>query len=264
MSSRVKALFYALFAILIGVLAYWFGVASFLGQRTEASLLDASAFTADPPAPLSLVSTTTVIIAFIVIVIVSLWAHGIARAVAFSLYGGLALVASQLLKENWLERPQLFELEAVNTFPSGHMTVFSVIAAGAIWALPKGARSIVAVLAGGLMAIVAWQLLEYGWHRPSDLIGAQALVLLAFALAAWIGPRRSKRDSNPLGRFMSAFAKLVSITMTISGVVLIIGGLVLVFAASSVNSDELMLNAGEIVLIGVSVLTARTLARLCP
>jgi len=73
-------------------------------------------------------------------------------------------------------RPELLDLDAQNTFPSGHMAVFAVLVAALLWAVPRTARAVLAVLGAGLLGVVSWQLLEFGWHRPSDLLGAQALV----------------------------------------------------------------------------------------
>lgn len=263
MISRKRALLYATFSALLGALAYWLGVGSFLGQRAEASVLEASAFNANPPAPLSLVSVTSTLIALGIIALIALWAHGVLRSVIVLLSAALALVGSQLLKENWLERPQLFEFDAANTFPSGHMTVFAVVGASLIWAVPKVARAGVTVVVALLMATVSWQLLEYGWHRPSDVIGAQALVLVLFALASAFTPRRAQTNRRQ-SRVMSAFAKISSWSMIVLGMFLVLCGIAMVFFASGLRSGELMLNGGEVSLIGLSFLSARTLWRLSP
>lgn len=264
MPIRLRALLYALFALLVGGLAYFLGVGSFLGQRAEASVLDASAFEPDPAGPLRLVTTPNVLIALGIIGIIALWVHGILRTVSILGVSALAIIASQLLKERWLDRPQLLEFDAANTFPSGHMTVYAVLVGALIWALPAGARWLVMPISALLLCVVSWQLLEYGWHRPSDLLGALALALFAFAVAAWIGPRASKRSRRRSGAAVSAATRIVSIVLTIAGVALVLGSLVLAAVAASSHSDALMLNSGEIALFGASVLTVRTLTRLCP
>lgn len=264
MTSRTRALLYAVFALMVGGAAYFLGVGSFLGQKAEASVLDASAFVADPEGPLRLVTPTNLIIALIVIGLIALWAHGLSRAISILVASSFAIVASQILKERWLERPELLELDADNTFPSGHMTVYTVVLGALIWALPRGARSIIMLAATVILGIVSWQLLEYGWHRPSDLIGAQALALFAFGVASWIGPRKSRRQMGPTGAIFSAANRLVSIILTIVGIALILGSVVLIAIASATRSDVLLLNSGEIALMGVGALTVRTLAKLSP
>lgn len=260
--SRTRAMLYAVFAAVVGALAFWLGVGSTLGQKAEASVLDASAFTTNPPAPLGLVSTLSVSITFIVLVVIALIVHGFGRAVTIFFFGAAAILASQFLKESLLERPQFLELDEINTFPSGHMTIFGVLSGALIWAAPKSTRWLFSLISTVVLAIVAWQLLEFGWHRPSDLIGAQALVVLAYALASWIGFRKSRR-AEPSAVF-GAVNKFTSIALTLTGIIVVLGGFALVGVAASTHSDQLMLNAGEIVLVGVSVLTTRTLARLAP
>ncbi|MFC7765322.1 phosphatase PAP2 family protein [Leucobacter soli] len=138
--GRGKALLYALFALGVGVVSYVIGVQSGIGQLAEQSVLGASEFTFDPPAPLSLVSTWSVGAALLVILLVAWRYRGFGRALWIVLFGGAAILASQLLKQEWLIRPSLLDFEADNTFPSGHMTVFAVVVGGAIWALPAASR----------------------------------------------------------------------------------------------------------------------------
>lgn len=264
MTSRTRALLYAVFALVVGGAAYVLGVGSFLGQRAEASVLGASAFEEDPEGPLRFVTPMNVMIALVAIGLIALWVYGIARTMSILVASSLAILASQVLKERWLERPQLFEIDAVNTFPSGHMTVFAVLVGAIIWALPHWARSIAMLCSAVLLGIVSWQLLEFGWHRPSDLIGAQALAILTFALASWLGPRGSRRRVRQPGMVFTAFNRVVSIVLTISGIALVLGALVLVAIALASRSDELLLNSGEIALLGVGALTVRTLATLSP
>ncbi len=261
MTTRLRALIYALLALLVGVLAYLLGVGSFLGQRAEASVLDASAFEADPAGPLQLVTTTTVLIALAVIGIIALWVHGIARALSVTAVSALAILASQVLKDRWLERPQLFELDAANTFPSGHMTVYAVLVAALIWAVPASARGIVMLAGSVVLGIVAWQLLEYGWHRPSDLLGSLALAVLASSIVAMIAPHRTRSRSS--GRGLRGYSRIVSIVLTLAGIAVLLGACALLAYAAVTRSDSLMLNGGEIALIGASLLSVRTFAATC-
>jgi hypothetical protein len=242
----------------VGGLSYAFGVGSWLGQRAEESVLDASDFTFEPPAPLSLVSVSSVLIAFVVVAVLAWCFHGFGRALWFAVFGAAAIVTSQLLKQQLLIRPGLLEFDAPNTFPSGHMTVFVVIAGGLVWALPASARGVAAVFAAVLVGTAAWQLLEYGWHRPSDLLGAQALGVLAFALAAALRLPSRRRVRAPRSGPLS-LTKVLGVMLTVTGVALIAGGLILVFFAARFGSDPLMLSASEIAVVGASALTARAL-----
>lgn len=262
MTTRLRALIYALLALLVGGLAYLLGVGSFLGQRAEEKVLDASVFDANPAGPLQLVSSVNVLIALIAIALIALWVHGIARALIVAAVSGLAILASQILKDAWLGRPELIDFDVANTFPSGHMTVYAVVVGALLWAVPARARG--AVMLGGsvLLGVVSWQLLEYGWHRPSDLIGAQALAVLALAIAALASPLRTRAPQRKPG--LSGYSRIVSIGLTIAGIVLIVGSLGLLAYAASSRSDALMLASGEIAMVGVGLLSVRTMANLCP
>lgn len=264
MITRTRALFWSVVSLGIGALAYFLAVGSTVGQNTENSLLDASDFTVNPPAPLNLVSNMTVFGALALVSIIALWVHGIGRLLSVLFASGIALVSSQVLKESWLERPELVDFVTPNSFPSGHMTVFSVISAGLIWALPGRYRVLSAALAAVLLSTVSWQLLEFGWHRPSDVIGAQALTVCTFSLVSWIGPRGSKQAATTANTGRDGLNRMFGIILTLIGIVTVFGGLALIAASNSLSNDSLMLNAWETLLVGVSILSARTLAKVCP
>lgn len=260
--SRGKALIYALIALAAGAASFLVGVGSLLGQRAEASVLGASAFNAHPPAPLSLVSIPAITVAFFVIGAIAWRVHGVVGALRVVLFAGLAIVASQLLKQELLPRPGLFEIDAENTFPSGHMTVFTVVVAGCIWAFPAGGRGVVAVLGAVLLGTASWQLLEFGWHRPSDVIGALALGLLAFALAALLRPRQGSSRFRLPGRGAAILTRVLGALLTISGFALVAAALVMLLLAGWFTSDQLILAASEVGVIGASALTSRALMAL--
>lgn len=260
--GRGRALLYAAAAVAVGWGSYAVGVGSWLGQRAEASVLGASAFTADPPAPLSLVSVPAMAIALAVLGLLAWHFHGLGRALWIVLFGAAAILVSQLLKQELLVRPELFEFDAPNTFPSGHMTLFTVLAAALIWAFPAGARGVTGVAGAVLTGTVAWQLLEYGWHRPSDVLGAQALGVLAFALAAVLrlpARRRIGRGARPAS---AAMTRILGAMLTVAGIALVLGGILLIFFAVRIGSDSLLLAASEIAVVGTSALTSRALMTL--
>lgn len=254
--SRGKALLVALIAVLVGVVSYAVGVGSLLGQRAEASVLDASEFTMDPPGPLALVSPLTVAIALLVLTVLTWLVHNFGRALWLLIFSAAAIALSQVLKQQLLERPDLFDIDAPNTFPSGHMTVFAVLSGGLVWASSARWRWFTALIGAAVMGVVAWQLLEYGWHRPSDIVGAQALAVLALALAAAL--RLNPGTTTLQAGASAAVATLItSVTLLIAGAALVIGGIALAVLAASQTSDELMLAGGQIALVGLSCLAAR-------
>lgn len=258
--SRGRALTYAMLALIFGGLSYAVGVGSLLGQRAEASVLEAASFTYDPPAPLSLVSIPAIAIALLVLGGIAFWAHGVARALAVVLIPAVGIVASQLLKQQVLERPGLFELDAENTFPSGHMTVFAVLGGALIWSMPRALQPLAALVATVGIGVSAWQLLEYGWHRPSDLVGGLALAVLVFALAALVRGRRSTPRVS--SAFVTGSNRVLGIAITVAGITLLAGGLLLTAVAGWFASSQLMLSGAQVAMIGASALTARALLAL--
>ncbi|QZY52016.1 phosphatase PAP2 family protein [Leucobacter tenebrionis] len=249
--GRRRALWFAMFWIAVGVGAYVLGVQLELGQRAEDTALDAAEFTYSPPPPLNLVSIPAVAIALGVVAVIALLSHGIRRAIVVTVIPVLAIVASQLLKQVWLTRPQLFDLDVPNTFPSGHMTVFTAVTAALVWAVPTRARGIVAVGGAALLAAVGWQLLAYGWHRPSDVLGGIALGTAAFALACLIRPATS-RGSIALGR-------TVAVSLLVIGWLMVAGALVLGAIAVWNENAVTLLTAGELGCIGATTLASRAL-----
>lgn len=254
-SRRLRALWTAIFWIAVGVGSYVLGVQSTAGQQAEASVLGAARFTTDPPAPLNLVSIPTIAIALLVIALLALLVHGIRRALVVSLVSVTAIAASQLLKLRLLERPELFEIDAPNTFPSGHMTVFVVLVAALIWAVPTKVRAFVAFAGAALLGAVGWQLLEYAWHRPSDVLGAIALGALVFSLASVIRPATSRGSV--------VFSRATSVALALLGWILVAGALLLAVYAATTSHATLMLSAGQFGVVGASAIASRSLFKLC-
>ncbi|MGO1538574.1 MAG: phosphatase PAP2 family protein [Leucobacter sp.] len=246
-TGRPRALVFTVGALIAGITSYVIGVRSELGQQAEQTVLDASKFTTSPPAPLNLVSTPSVVIAIVLIAAFALAIHGVRRAIIVAVVPTVAIIASQLLKQQFLERPGFLGIEVTNTFPSGHMTVFAVVVAAAIWAVPATWRSIVGLLGAITLGIVAWQLLAYGWHRPSDVLGALSLAVLGFSLAALIAPTRSA------GRAALGTAVRVILIVAIAGMI-VVTLLALSLALMGGSSRDLMLLAGEAGVVSASTL----------
>ena len=235
----------------VGIGSYVLGVQNSLGQQVEAGVLEASTFTTHPPAPLNLVSVPAVGLALVALGLLAYFAHGIRRAVVVTIVPALGILAAQLLKQRVLGRPDLFEFDAPNTFPSGHMTVFAVLVGALVWAVPARVRPLVALLGTAVLGVVGWQLLAYGWHRPSDVVGALALGVVVFAFATLVGP---VERPQPL-----VLERTASILLLAVGGVLVAAGLVVGAFAALETSSERLLIAGQIGVIGASAVAARSL-----
>lgn len=251
---RTRALFVALIAGVGGAAAYVLAVQSTVGQAAEASALGAATFSTDPPAPLNLVSAPAALVALILVGGIALGSHGMRRAALATITPAVAILASQVLKLRVLDRPGLFELDAPNTFPSGHMTVFAALLGGLILAVPTRLRGTIAVLGSLVLSAVSWQLLTFGWHRASDIIGALALTVAIFALATLLAPRTAAtRKSSGLA---SAFLLITGGLLVVAGI-LLVGVAMFVVPSGEERSSNLLLS-GEIAGAGASLLVARS------
>lgn len=253
-ASRSRALLIAVLAAVVGVSSYIVGVRSAIGQRAEALVLGEAVFSTTPPAPLNLVSIPSVAVVFLLLGFVAFLVHGPIRAIGVTVVPAIGIVAAQFLKQQFLIRPGLFELDAPNTFPSGHMSIFVLFVAACIWTVPDRARAVVALGGSALMGIVAWQLLEYGWHRPSDVLGAMMLGVLTFAVMTIIAPIRMSR--RPSG--------IVAVRVILIGVGMLLVVAALVVAASTfwVETAGLMILAGSLGAIGAAALSGQALITL--
>lgn len=253
-TGRMRALWLVIFWAVVGVSAYMLGVRNEFGQRAEDSVLNAAKFTTTPPPPLNLVSIPSVAVALLIIGAIALAVHGIRRAFGVTVIAALGIVASQLLKQQLLTRPALFNLDMPNTFPSGHITVFMVLTAALIWAVPARGRALVTLGCAALLGAAGWQLLAFGWHRPSDVFGGVALGVVAFSLACLIKPI-SFSGTAMLGRTVSA-------GLLMCGWIILVGAGVLALVAWSGSNADLMLSAGEFGCVGISALATRAILML--
>ena len=184
------------------LVTYVLGVRNPSGQLAENALLEASDFAFAVPAPLGLVTPTTVLILAGLIGLLSLGTRGWPGTLVQAGAVAVPVFASQLLKHRWLERPDLLNLNDGNTFPSGHATVVAALVFALILATPRRLRWLSALLGSALLAWVSWQLLAYGWHRPSDVIGGITLAAFAAAIGALLLPAARPDGAARTGRWL--------------------------------------------------------------
>ncbi|WP_165831734.1 phosphatase PAP2 family protein [Brachybacterium endophyticum] len=106
-------------------------------------------------------------------------------------------VLGQVLKDFVLERDAIATSQG-NSFPSGHMIAFASVAL-ALWiVLPHVMRGVYTVVASLLLSVVAFELVHYGWHRPSDVIGSMLLVTAVGAIGGAASASRERhREEEP-------------------------------------------------------------------
>jgi membrane-associated phospholipid phosphatase len=227
----------ALSSALAFAVIYATAVHTYRGQVVENRALEGAQFDASSRQLLALVSVPNIAIGLLVIVAVGLLCRRPRAAVRAVAVVVLANVLTQVLKYAILTRPDLASDSAANTFPSGHTVAYTSFVVGLLIVIPGVLRAVASVLGAVLVSVVSFQLLAFGWHRASDVIGGLLLVLALVALAQVVLPDRGARaGSGP--RSPRAIVLLVAGT----GVgVLATGLLALLFALDSTAATEAML-----------------------
>lgn len=151
-----------------------------------------SLWTNGRPALLWIVSVPWLILCSIIVITI-----GIRRDRAMDGLRAFALLAicnalGQVLKKVVLHRDSIV-LTVDNTYPSGHMIAFASVALALRIVLPRRMRRTFTVIASLVLCVVAFELVHYGWHRPSDVIGS---LLLVTAVGALGGGTRGTEDDD--------------------------------------------------------------------
>ena len=105
------------------------------------------------------------------------------------------ILLAQFMRDEVLLRPDFVgDAWLSNTFPSGHAAAAAGCVAAIVRAAPRRVAPVLAILGVGWLTLVGQDLMVWGWHRPSDLIGS---ILLATALMHLVPPTR--RHTYELG-----------------------------------------------------------------
>ncbi|MEI2778655.1 MAG: hypothetical protein V9G19_22345 [Tetrasphaera sp.] len=111
-------------------------------------------------------------------------------AVAIPLITLAAIVLAAALRESILHRsPGIPKGEM--TLPSANTTVALVLAVAVICAVPRMLRPLASLAGGFLVGGVAIGSLAKQWHRPSDIVAAVAVLLIAAACSFFLTSRQT-------------------------------------------------------------------------
>lgn len=251
--TRRSAAWFAAITAVAFLVTYVLGVRNTNGQIAENALLEASTFAFAVPAPLGLITPATVLIVAGLIGLLSLATRGWPGTLVQAAAVALPVFGSQLLKYRWLERPDLLNLDDGNTFPSGHATVVAALVFALVLATPRGWRWLSALLGGALLSWVSWQLLAYGWHRPSDVIGGIMLAACAAALGALLMPGGRPDGAARTGRWLVGFGLVIGAIALISLVLALL---------DPDRSGPMILLAGQLACVCTAVLAGAGVAAL--
>ncbi len=133
---------------------------------------------------------------------------------------GVSLLLAEVLKRYLLRRPDLVDAPERllgNSFPSGHTTIAMSVLFGLTLVVPYRLRGVAVGVCALWATFVGAYTVAAGWHRPSDTIGADLLVLaVACALTALLarsGRVRSVADHPRPLRALFVIAPLCGVAL---------------------------------------------------
>ena len=177
---------------------------------------------------LNLVTEVTLAVGLVVILLL-----GVVRRtwfVAFVTCAGIggATVTTQVLKRIVIHRPttigELARISA-NSFPSGHATICTAVALGALLMTGQHWRRLAMVLAAVWVTFQCTGVVASGWHRPSDTLAGYAVSLAWMAAAVWVlaatgqvSPERPRPLTSSRTRTLLLGVALVAVVGLVVGV----------------------------------------------
>lgn len=237
-SIGARWVFMSVVALAVLVASYLLLVRTYLGQYVENSALLGAREVSTADLDDALHSLNYISIGALVLVMVAYVIIGIVRKtwrVAFAAMGvlGGATVVTELLKKVILPRPDLapiYQDNAHNSFPSGHTTIAMAIVVSLLLILSYRLRGWIVIPAMFWAIGIGFATVTARWHRFSDTLGADAVVLAIGAVAAlWLLSRnemaREPSDSARIRPFILVFLGLFGVGALAVGVVLVVGTL---------------------------------------
>lgn len=242
------------------------------GQHLEDRALSAASYPLRVPPLLRLVSESHLLLALIVVVAIAILRKRLDLALQAATVIVISNIATQVLKYGVLWRPDFVGIMNENTFPSGHTTAYVSVLLALLIVAPPTVRSLLSVLVTALCSVIAIQLLWFGWHRLSDIVGATAVVTCVSTLAVLLIPssiagpqwlrRVVHRSSRPPARYRPPAelrrpifevwcARVIAVVLAAALVLALITFAVAIFAHSS---------ADYFILLGTEALAVATIA----
>jgi len=200
------------------VVTYWVAVRTATGQRWENAALAGRAG-ASPEAlqtaqdRLDQFTVTMLAASIVVLVVIGLVRRRVLLGLAAAgvVVGSLAL--AEVLKRVVLTRPALVTAPGDitdNSFPSGHTTIAMALMVAAVLVVPYALRPLTALVVAAWGVGVSGYTVTAGWHRVSDTIGADLLVLGVACGAALVLDRLGRStDAVPTDRARAVLRSLL-------------------------------------------------------
>ncbi|SIS16464.1 phosphatase PAP2 family protein [Williamsia sterculiae] len=191
----------ALLAAMVGV--YVFCVRTVRGQdldeRAFLTLRGTGAHN-DLPSEVGLGSVTDPrlwLVAVAAIIVLGLLARRRLSIIALLVIPVVVILLARLLRDVVLLRPDLInsQFPDANTFPSGHAAAAAGCVAAIVRAAPRPLQPLIVAAGAMWLTLVSQDLMVWGWHRPSDLVGS---ILLAVAVVMVVPNSRTTLVGTPL------------------------------------------------------------------
>jgi hypothetical protein len=226
-----KAIATAAVSVLLLPAVYFVTVRTGIGQRFEDSVWRGSGQTAiQRPAQatraLDLIGTWTTIAAVAVVFLIGLARRQVAQAVAGVAVIGASVGTAEFLKRT-LARPNLVPgwYAEGNSFPSGHTAVAMAVMCALILVAPYRLRGLIALCSAAAATEIGALTIVARWHRTSDTLGADVIVLgyaslavLALAAAGRIRPAQALSGGARAARGLLTFGPIgIGTAVTLCG-----------------------------------------------
>ena len=225
---------YVLAPLLVGLLAaacllavYLVFVRSALGQAIDTAAMRGA--DVHHPRVVAVLERTLdgTTLASLILVCVAAAAIGVVRRRVDLAIGAAAIVlganlSAQLLKDH-LDRPDLDNFPAPNSFPSGHTTAATSVAFALVFALPHAVRGVVALAGSAYVAVIAVATVWAEWHRPSDTVAGLLLALAYGGVIAAAVRARHRVQRGSTGRSTRVTTVVLSIVGALGALVGIVG-----------------------------------------
>jgi membrane-associated phospholipid phosphatase len=188
-----KAALTAAVSVLLLLAIYLVAVRTGIGQRFENAVWLGSGQTAvrrpaQAAGALNLIGNSTGIAAVAGIFLIGVLRRQVALAVAGVAVVGASVITAEYLKDG-LARPNLvpgWPDDAGNSFPSGHTAIAMAVMFALVIVVPYRLRGLVASCTAALATEIGALTIVARWHRPSDTLGADLMVLCYASLAVLV------------------------------------------------------------------------------
>lgn len=147
---------------------------------------------------LGLMTSGPVVVVTVLAAAVAVLQRQIRLAITIPLVALGAISLAAALREDVLHRAPALPKGAM-TFPSANTTIALVIALTVCCALPRVLRPLASAAGGFLAGAVGIGSLAKQWHRPSDVVAAVGVLMIASACAMFLGTRQVPPRVRPAG-----------------------------------------------------------------